>query len=73
MTSPKCVYFQNGRCVLGLYGGEPHAVNCNACIIQGNNNPEFAERLFASREKTHPPNARRISGCCDPPPPVTDF
>lgn len=29
------------------------------------NNPEFAKELFAKHELTHPPNVRRVSGCCD--------
>lgn len=65
MTRPPCVYFQQGGCELMLYGGKPHAGNCIACKSQGNNNPKFARDLFASREKTHPPTVRRVSGCCD--------
>lgn len=65
MTRPDCEHFQPNRCALGLYGGEPHPVNCIACVSQGNNTPEFAAALFASRERTHPPNVRKVSGCCD--------
>ena len=65
MTRPPCDHFQSDRCAIGLYGGDPHAINCGACVSQGNNNAEFAEALFASREKSHPPNVRKVSGCCD--------
>jgi len=65
MTRPDCEHFQSDRCAIRLYGGEPRPVNCIACISQGNNNPEFADALFAAREKTHPPDVRRVSGCCD--------
>lgn len=56
-----------GKCNIGLYGGNPWPQNCRACIAQGNNTTEFAAALFASRERTHPPQVRRISGCCDAP------
>jgi hypothetical protein len=65
MTRPPCEHFQSDRCAIKLYGGSPHAMNCAACVAQGNNNAEFAEALFASREKTHPSNVRKVSGCCD--------
>ena len=65
MTRPPCEHFQSGGCAIGLYGGAPHAGNCIACVAQGNNTPEFAARLFKSRERSPPPDARKVSGCCD--------
>lgn len=74
MNRPPCPHYQAGRCTIGLYGGEPLPANCNACLIQGNNTPEFAAALFAHRGQTHPPHVRRVSGCCDDArnPPETD-
>jgi len=60
-----CEHLQDGKCLLGLYGGKPYFSNCLACMSQGNNNREFAEKLFANREVTHPPKPGRVSGCCD--------
>ncbi len=60
-----CEFLSDGKCSIGLYGGKPYPQNCRACMAQGNNSKEFAEALFASREKTHPPKVRRVSGCCD--------
>ena len=60
-----CEHLKDGACSLGLYGGKPYFSNCLACVAQGNNNPDFARALFASRETTHPPTPQRVSGCCD--------
>ena len=61
-----CQYLPTARkCSLGLYGGNPHPVNCEACMRAERNNPEFAKELFAKHELTHPPNVRKVSGCCD--------
>ena len=65
MNRPSCEHFQSDRCAIGLYGGSPYTINCFACVSQGNNSAEFAEALFASRENTHPPDVRKVSGCCD--------
>lgn len=55
----------DSACALGLYGGSPRPINCLACITQGNNNPDFVAALFATRERSHPPTASPVSGCCD--------
>lgn len=52
-------------CALGLYGGKPWLGNCVACINAGENTPEFAAALLAGAKLSHPPTAKRISGCCD--------
>lgn len=52
-------------CSLGYYGGKPYPHNCKVCQREKRDNPESAAELFASREQTHPPTVRRISGCCD--------
>lgn len=70
---PDCQWWQAEKCTLGLYGGTPQAIACLLCISNLENNQEFANRLFESRERSHPPGARRVSGCCDSalnPPPV---
>jgi len=61
----KCDYLKDSRCTLRLYGGYPSPANCIACVSQGNNNAEFARKLFDSRARTHPVHVQRISGCCD--------
>jgi hypothetical protein len=65
MTRPPCEHFESDSCAIGLYGGSPHTMNCIACVSQGNNNAEFARKLFDSRARTHPVHVRRVSGCCD--------
>lgn len=60
-----CDHQQQDGCKLGLFGGKPLPGNCRECIRAGENNPEYAARLFASREKTHPSGVRKVSGCCD--------
>ncbi len=60
-----CQYLDAGKCDLGYYGGEPQPVHCQICIRQSLNTPEAAAELFASREKTHPPDIPHISGCFD--------
>jgi hypothetical protein len=29
------------------------------------NNEAYAKELFAKAERSHPPTAKRVSGCCD--------
>jgi hypothetical protein len=60
-----CNFLKDGKCELGLHGGFPHTGNCIACINSNENNKEYAEKLFSNYEKSHPPTARKISGCCD--------
>ena len=60
-----CGYFINQGCQLGLFGGKPHAGNCRECVKSGENNPEYAAKLFAAREISHPSSAPKVSGCCD--------
>lgn len=61
-----CEYFCLGVCELGLFGGRPYERNCRACMAAGENNTEYAAKLFKARETTHPPNRPPVSGCCDP-------
>ena len=60
-----CQYLDSGTCSLGYFGGNPRVANCKICISKGNNNPEAAAELFASRERTHPSSVPKVSGCCD--------
>lgn len=62
---PECKWASGESCSLMLYGGAPEPIHCAACVANRENNPEFADRLFGRVEKTHPPNVRRVSGCCD--------
>lgn len=59
-----CEHYQNG-CRLGLHGGKPLPGNCRACMAAGENNEEYAAKLFAAFERSHPPGVRKVSGCCD--------
>jgi hypothetical protein len=52
-------------CNLGMYGGKPSHGTCKLCIERGQNNPEHAAELAARAERSHPPTAKRVSGCCD--------
>jgi hypothetical protein len=52
-------------CNLGMYGGKPSHGTCNLCIERGQNNPQHAAELAARAERSHPPSARKVSGCCD--------
>lgn len=61
-----CQYHQDG-CSLGLHGGKPKEGNCRECVKAGENNPEYAKRLFDASAITHPPDRPKVSGCCDPP------
>jgi len=63
--SKSCKFHKDGKCELGLHGGTPHEGNCIACINAGENNKEYAEKLFARYNQTHPTSVKRISGCCD--------
>jgi hypothetical protein len=42
-----CEHYQNG-CNLALHGGKPLLGNCLACIAAGENNKDYADRLFAA-------------------------
>lgn len=64
LTFSNCPYFKDG-CSLGLFGGKPYPHNCAGCIKAGENNPEYAENLFAVHAKSHPTGKRKVSGCCD--------
>jgi hypothetical protein len=73
ITRPKCQWFQTQNCLLGFYGSNPQAIHCALCISNRENTPEFAAILKERMERSHPPTARRVSGCCDSalnPPPV---
>jgi hypothetical protein len=59
-----CKYY-DGSCDLGFFGGKPLLGNCRACIEAEENTPEFAAILKERLERSHPPTARRVSGCCD--------
>jgi hypothetical protein len=52
-------------CALGMYGGKPSHGTCKLCIERGQNNPQHATELAARAERSHPPTAKRVSGCCD--------
>ena len=52
-------------CALGLYGGTPYVGNCIACVKAGENTTEFAAGLTDRAQRSHPPAAARLSGCCD--------
>jgi len=52
-------------CLLGIYGGMPSHGTCKLCMERGQNNPEHAAELAARAERSHPPTARKVSGCCD--------
>jgi hypothetical protein len=52
-------------CALGMYGGKPSHGTCKLCIERGQNNPKHAAELAARAERSHPPTARKVSGCCD--------
>lgn len=65
----QCSYHNDDSCQLKLHGGKPNKGNCRECILAGENNSEYAERLFAAFRKSHPPNQPQLHGCCDPPPP----
>jgi len=53
-------------CGLGFYGGKPYLGNCTECATSGENTPEHAAQLIATREISHPSNKPAVSGCCDP-------
>jgi len=52
-------------CSIGLYGGHPYLGNCITCMANAENNAEHFEQLKKREAISHPPQARRISGCCD--------
>jgi hypothetical protein len=52
-------------CALGLYGGRPYLGNCVACIKSNQNNEEYVKTLRERELISHPPTAKRASGCCD--------
>ena len=53
------------RCALGWYGGSPYLGNCLKCIEAGTNTAEAKAAFDAGQSKAHPPQAPRVSGCCD--------
>ena len=52
-------------CALGMYGSKPSHGTCKLCIERGQNTPQHAAELAARAERSHPPTAKRVSGCCD--------
>jgi hypothetical protein len=60
-----CEHLTDNRCKLGLYGGNPHRINCIACVTQGQNTPEFAAELRDTWARSHPEGVPKVSGCCD--------
>jgi len=65
ITRPECQWFLAGKCLLGLYGGDPQAISCALCVSNRENTEEFAASLTALRERSHPAASPRVSGCCD--------
>lgn len=59
-----CQYYKGG-CELGLFGGKPLPDNCRECILAGENNAAYAEKLREAHARSHPSTAPRVSGCCD--------
>lgn len=55
----------NFICKIGLYGGRPFAVNCMYCILNNQNNIDYAKEILSRSIKTHPNTEERVSGCCD--------
>lgn len=53
------------HCSIGIYGYRPYYKHCLDCVTSGNNTPEYAEFLRQRGELSHPPDAPRVSGCCD--------
>lgn len=54
-----------GLCSLKLYGGFPSFGCCRKCLKDGQNNPEYAEKLLGDYERTHPEDHRgKGGGCC---------
>jgi hypothetical protein len=53
------------RCAIGWYGGAPYLGNCMDCLANHRNTPEAFAAFLSEHEKTHPPTAKKISGCCD--------
>ena len=60
----KCEYLNNG-CKLGWYGGNPTIQNCKTCIAAERNNKESKIKSDSISITSHPPTARKVSGCCD--------
>jgi hypothetical protein len=60
----KCEYLNNG-CKLGWYGGNPTIQNCKTCIAAERNSKESKIKSDFISIISHPPTARKVSGCCD--------
>jgi hypothetical protein len=66
MTCPHATpYREYNACAIGLYGSKPSHGTCKLCIERGQNTPQHAAELATRAERSHPPTARKVSGCCD--------
>jgi hypothetical protein len=52
-------------CSIGWYGGKPWVGNCIECISRAENTPEAKAAFDTAQIRAHPPDKKRVSGCCD--------
>ena len=60
-----CAFLQKSICELGYFKGKPHPFNCKYCILNKENTLEAKAKFEQTMKNAHPPEARRVSGCCD--------